>query len=446
MSQLRQHDFPRRLRALRTARGLTQRELAGGSLSVSYVSLLEAGRRNPTPETVRLLAERLGCSPDELTGMAESAQTRPAALSVRYGQLALEADRAEAAKEHFESALAAPDLDPLLRSESAIGLARTLERQGKLAEAAKAYESLVKEAMDAPRYLASLSVVISWCSCLYELGDLGRVVEIGGTAIERLDQIDGWQSDTAIDLLATVAAAYFELGDYGQAERLLREGLDRADRMESPRARAAVLWSASLVASERGRYREALELAEEALAYFRHGTDRRNAARLLGAYGYLLLHQNPPRPDDARTALEEALADLNNIGHGYDRGYVLTELSRSYLMQGDANAAVEAAERSLTELGPEAALERARAHTALAAALAARGDRDRSAEIFAHAARALGEIKANRQAARAWVELGNMLVEAGDHATAIEAFRRATAAVNLGTPPTTDTTLPLSAS
>ena len=46
-----------------------------------------------------------------------------------------------------------------------------------------------------------------------------------------------------------------------------------------------------------------------------------------------------------------------------------------------------------------------------------------------------GQIKANRQAARAWVELGNMLVEAGDPATAVEAFRRAAAAVNLGTPP-----------
>src|SRR5439155_27017691 len=131
-----------------------------------------------------------------------------------------------------------------------------------------------------------------------------------------------------------------------------------------------------------------------------------------------LLHQDPPRPADARTALEQALADLTLIGRGYDRGYILTELSRSYLMQGDAPAAVDAAERSLAELGPEAALERARAHTALAAALAALGDRQRSAEMFADAARSLGQIKANRQAARAWRELGNMLVEAGDPATA----------------------------
>ena len=166
MSQLRQHDFPRRLRALRTARGLTQRELAGGSLSVSYVSLLEAGRRNPTPETLQVLAERLGCSLDELTGAAESPQTRPPALSVRYGQLALEAGRADEATAHFETALATPDLDPLLRSESIIGMARALERNGKLVEAAKAYERLVQDAIDSPRYLASLGVVISWCGCL----------------------------------------------------------------------------------------------------------------------------------------------------------------------------------------------------------------------------------------------------------------------------------------
>jgi tetratricopeptide (TPR) repeat protein len=446
VGHLSQQEFADRLRKLRAAKGLTQRQLAGTELSVSYVSLLEAGRRTPTPETVRLLAESLGCSPAELLGQQDTLQTRPATLNVRFGQLALEVGSLDQAWEHFDAALHAADLEPIVRAEAVIGKARVLEGQGRLREAAEAYETLVQEAIDAPRYIASLSVVISWCRCLYELGDLARVIEIGNGAMRELDRLQAWQSDAAVQLLATVAAAHFELGEVQQAERLLREGLTRAEQMHSPGARAAVLWNASHVASEDGRHREALELAEEALAYFRHAGDRRAVARLLSQYGYLLLRQDPPRVEDAAGTLEEGLSILGEVGHGYERGYILTELSRANLMRGDLVAAVDLADRALAELGPEAALERARAESALAAAIAAQGGRERAAAIFDRAANTLSELQASRQAARAWAELGNMLDEAGDAAGAVRAYRQATASVKLALPPRADSRRQLSGS
>lgn len=424
-------EFAQRLRRLRAAKGLTQRQLAGTELSVSYVSLLEAGRRTPTPETVQVLAASLGCTPAELIGDQDSLPARPPTLNLRFGQLALAAGSLDQAQQHFEVALATPELDPLVRTEAVIGQARVLEAQGRLREAADAYEGLVQEAMNSPRYVASLSVVIHWCRCLYELGELGRVVEVGTGAMQELDRLRAWQSDAAVQLLATVAAAHFELGEVPQAERLLREGLRRAEEIRSPKARASVLWNASHLASEEGRHREALELAEEALAYFRHETDQRATARLLSQYGYLLLRQDPPRVADAVDTLDEALAVLRHVGYGYERGYVLTELSRAHLLQGRSEQAVELAEEALTELGPEAALERARADTVLAAALAAQGAPERAAEVFDRAASTLAELRASRHAARAWVELGNVLDQAGDQAGAVRAFRQAAASVNL---------------
>ena len=424
-------EFPRRLRALRTARGITQRELAGDNLSVSYVSLLEtrqalAGPGGPA--TARRAALLLR---EELRGDIETSATRPSALAVRFGQLALESGRPEEAIEHFSGVLGTPDLDPLLRSDARIGLARALEATGRLEEAARAYEALVQEALDAPTYLASLGVVLSWCGCLFELGQLNRVVEVGVGAMQQFDRLDAWDSDGAIQLLATVASAHFELGDVAQAERLLQEGLERATRMRSPRARASVLWNASQLASERGRHREALDLAEEALAYFRHGSYRRSAARLLGAYGYLLLRQDPPRPVEAKEALQEALDGLTDSGRGFDRGSILVEMSRSLLMTGEPAAAAEAAQQSLVEAGPEATLQGAQARTALGAALGALGDKDAAAEAFAEAAEQLGRIHANREAARAWAELGNVLAEAGDTMGAVRAFQHATAELHL---------------
>jgi tetratricopeptide (TPR) repeat protein len=327
-----------------------------------------------------------------------------------------------------------PDLDPLGRTDALIGLARVLEAQGRLREAAAAYEQLVHDAIDSPRYLASLDVVIRWCRCLYELGELGRVVEVGTGAMRELDRLQAWQSDAAVQLLATVAAAHFELGEVPQAERLLREGLARAEQLRSPKARASVLWNASHLASEDGRHREALELAEEALTYFRQAGDRRAMARLLSQYGYLLLRQDPPRVAEATGTLEESLAILHEAGYGYERGYVLTELSRASLLRGEARRAVGEAERAVAELGAEAALERARAEAVLAAALAADGQRGRAAEVFDRAASTLGQLHASRHAARAWVELGNMLDDAGDSAGAVRAFRQATVSMNLTSP------------
>lgn len=434
MSQHSQQDFPFRLRALRQARNLTQRQLAGDSLSVSYVSHLEAGRRTPTPETLRELARTLRCDVAELTGERDSSQARPPMLTASYGRLALEAGQLDVAEAEFTALLATSRLDPLLRTEALLGIARILELQGRLEEAAHAYESLVKEAMDASSYISSLDLVLRWLRCLYELGELTRVIEVGLGAIERVERLGAWDSVSAIQILSTVAAAYFEVGDVRQAERLLREGLDRADRMRSPKARASVLWNASRIAAERGQYREALCFAEEALAFFRQDSDQRSAGRMLTAYGCILLYHNPPRAGEAKAVFEEALDHLSHAGGGVDRGYVLTELSRVKLMQGDADGAVAAAESSLHELGPEASLERARANIALAAALAATGEVDRSKEIFTEAAQTLGQLRASRQASRAWAELGDVLANAGDAVGAVEAFRKASAAVNLMSP------------
>lgn len=60
---LPQPDFGHLLRLLRTRQGLTQRDLAGPGLSVSYLSLLESGQRQPSRRTVTAVAGRLGVDP-----------------------------------------------------------------------------------------------------------------------------------------------------------------------------------------------------------------------------------------------------------------------------------------------------------------------------------------------------------------------------------------------
>jgi transcriptional regulator with XRE-family HTH domain len=57
-----------RLRRLRLARGISQRELATKGVSYAYISRIEAGARRPSVKALRQLAEKLGVTESYLEG------------------------------------------------------------------------------------------------------------------------------------------------------------------------------------------------------------------------------------------------------------------------------------------------------------------------------------------------------------------------------------------
>src|SRR3569833_2505938 len=74
----------------RIRQGLSQAQLALPELSDSYVSLIESGKRIPTPDVVRLLARKLGCSASYLaSGIDEEAQDRMRE-TLEYAEIALQ--------------------------------------------------------------------------------------------------------------------------------------------------------------------------------------------------------------------------------------------------------------------------------------------------------------------------------------------------------------------
>src|SRR5205809_7908444 len=55
-----------RLKRLRLERDLSQRELSGPGVSYAYISRIEAGARTPSVKALRLLAQKLGVSVEQL--------------------------------------------------------------------------------------------------------------------------------------------------------------------------------------------------------------------------------------------------------------------------------------------------------------------------------------------------------------------------------------------
>lgn len=429
MSQI---TFAQQLRQLRKARGMTQRELAGTGLSVSYVSLLESGKRSPTPETIQILADALACDVRDLVEPGDGGQ--PLALLLAQADLALEAGQVGAALERYEQALGAGHDSPELIRRARLGQAQSLQRAGRLIEAAKVYERCVRLGEADPANEASLHVYVGWCRCLYEMGELVRAADVGKTALAEFDAAQARESEMSIRLIATVAAVRIELGDLREAERLLDDGLERASRVRSPTARGAILWNASSVAYERGRYQQALELSEEALRIFRGSNTGPYLGKLLGARGYLLLRCDPPRVDEAFECLTEALGHLAESADPVDKAYVCTELCYAHLARDEIDQAIHAAQDAHNLLGPTAMLESARATTALAVALTAGGQHERARALFTEAATVLDRLGATRHAARAWVELAHALVSTGQTEAAVTAYDNAARAMNIDDP------------
>ena len=319
LQEIRPYELGSRLRAARLARGWTQTELAGDMVSVGYVSRLESGHRRPNAEVLEALAQRLGVSTDQLLRGPTAPEQDELRLALDFAELSLENG------EHAEAEVQARQARDRARAivhEELVGratylIARALESQGSVDDAILELEPLVNgEGGAIPRAGAAaipraalpaipraalpaiprIKAAIALSRCYRESGDLGLAIGHRGARARRARRARLSTSTTRpCSSRSRVAATYYIRGDTGQAIRDLPQGdcEGRAHR-DSPKARAAAYWNASILESERGSVAEAIPLAERALALLAEGQDGRNLARLRTALADMQLQLDPP--------------------------------------------------------------------------------------------------------------------------------------------------------
>lgn len=424
-------SFGQRLRARRVAAGLSQADVAGPGVSASYVSLLEAGKRVPTPAVVDHLARRLSCSADYLlTGVDPSVRER-VTLAVRYGELALGNGEPDDALRYVATVLASVDAGPELTRQAQTVQARALEALGRLEEAAQLLDSLARRAAEEGRWDEHLARTIDLVRCHQEAGDVAYALDLGLAALERVRRLGLAGSDVYAELVSTVVGAYYVRGDLLKAGQLAAEALSDVQARGSARARGAVLWNASLVAEANDNLADALVLAERAVALFAEGADARALARLRVAYGWLLLRSDPPAPEPARQVLEAALEALRDVGSVIDIAYCETELARCLLALGRADEALSLTEQALGRYPYATRLEAAATRLVRARVLLATGRRDEAIEDYRRAAAQLAALEVSRHAAAAWRELADAFTELGLWQDAALAYQQALSEVGV---------------
>src|SRR5918999_715379 len=311
-----------RVRERRTQLGMSQARLAEPDFSDSYISLIESGKRDPSPTVIKALARKLGCSATYLEcGVGEEALA-DLKSGVRQAHSALSAGRTTEALTRFTELLDAYGVDafPHLPREIQRGHALALEAADRLDEAiAELMEiGVASRGVDWDEWA---TVQIALCRCHRKRDDLAACVATGEEALT-----------------------------YRQA---------------------------AIAAEVQGDYDTGVRLAERALTVLSEDEDFRAIGWLRVAYASLLLRARPESADQARTLLlaherEMAVTASNDA----DQAECIIELARAEIALGRAEEAVNQARRAIDILGPVPGRASAQALTVLGEALVRLGQHE----------------------------------------------------------------------
>jgi transcriptional regulator with XRE-family HTH domain/Tfp pilus assembly protein PilF len=423
----------RRVAQLRRSRGWTQQQLAAElPLSVSYVSLIEAGKRTPSAKVLERLSAVLDCSVEHLRTGAWPPDPQALELEFDFAELAFRSGDAATARCRYLELLrqAREGHAPDKVARALFGLSLALETLGDLRGALEGFQELA-DTPSLPPGVSRVAVLMLLCRTYLACGDLGRAGEVGEAALREHLQSGQPATDRTVELVATLVLCYYERGDLTRAEMLIDSAIRDAERLGSPRARASAYWNAALVAEGRGQVAEALHLTGRALAIYGELDNRRALAMLRRNQGWLLLQQDERQHGRARPLLAQALADLLEVGNPGEAAEAEADLARCELYAGHVEEALELARLATRRAADGPVIEAAKIRTVLAEALLRGGDTAAAVEVYRSVADELDRLGARRHAASVWHQLAAAYRATGDVAGAFDAYERAMAAGGL---------------
>ena len=427
-------ELGRRMRSARVARGLTQTELGSPEVSAAYVSRIESGQRRPNIELLTGFAERLGVPVENLVNPSVAPDPDEVALQLNFAELALESADAEEAEAQTRDMLgrlpsSAAGALGVLRNRAYYLHARALEAQGRLEEAIL---DLKQVTYSGGADLQWVEARLALSRCYRETGDFGRAIECGRPAFDVLESAGLAHCDEAIQLVVTVAAAYYERGDRAEAQRLCKRAIEQAERAGSPKGRASAYWNASMIESREGSFTAAVTLAQRALALLGEGNDLRNLARLRSVLGNMQLMTDEADLREAELTLQRAADELIASSAGpVDLARNELALCKVQVLRGHLEEVPDRIDLVLDAIGEVAPVLAAEALVVLGRARVAQDDIPGARAAFSTAVATLSAVGADRSAAELWFELGALWEGLGEVEAARDAYRSAAASTGL---------------
>jgi tetratricopeptide (TPR) repeat protein len=393
-------------------------------VSPSYVSLIESGRRSPEREVLDGLARRLGCSPVYLESGVAPEEINEQRLRLQFANIALANGELDQARELYTDLLHATPGE--IRTEAQWGLAQTYEALGQLDAALTELEALTEASRSGePGAPGLLTLMISKCRVYCQAGDFARSIEVGEAALAEIRTLGLDGTEDAIALASALSGSYRSRGDLFSAERLAAQVIQQAERLGSRQAQGHAYWGACTIAMSRGELTLALDLAARALALLGESATLRGLSAMRINYAWLLLRSAPPRLEEADAMLRQAHEALTDMAFAPLLASCETEMAWSALLGGDLGRAAEIARQAGARCTDPKTVELQNARVVAGLAQVLAGQPDAGAEIASDAASRLAAMGAPLEAAQAWRDLADALIDQGKSAQAIHALQRA---------------------
>jgi len=410
-----------RVKRLRLARGMTQKELAEPKYTYAYVSYIESGRRNPSKEAVEHLASKLGVTPDELlTG-------RPADLIPRL-ELKLQEARIALSDGHVAEAADALRAIvrearryrvPRLEARAEEGLGLWSERQGNPEEGLEHHER-AEQLLRAEPPTEWVDAVAGKARCLEAMGDVRYAIFLLESLLDRLEREKLRDPDALSRLHASLVFAYLDAGVYRKAAESARELEAMAPRVGDPLRVAHMQMNVARLFLQEGRVEDAQRSLRRAEETYRNLNLKTEMAGAHLALGYVATWDGDL--PTARAELELAIAMFEETHNTPDLTRGLNELAKVEHREGRSDRAVALLERCIGILGSSDAPILAEAHRELGRAI---GASDPSlAEKHLRTAIELYERTAQPfEIAITYRALGDLFDGRGERDAALEAYR-----------------------
>lgn len=416
-----------RIKKRRLEVGLTQAQLGEPKLTSAYISIIEAGRRRPSPKALGFIADRLGITVEELLS------GRPAGLEVEL-ELAIHAARRDAdegALTEAERALAG-----VVKQAKKHGLkrahARALEARAALTDKSgdpEAALALYQEAeelwRDEPSHLRFEAVAgAAWCT--QQLGD-ARMAAFMLDSYRRELEASGKADPVA--LMRTHSALidpYFASGLPEKAAESAREAIRLETRVDNPEQIACMHLSVARSLLYEGHHEDALQSLRKAEdIYLAAGWRNRAAKAQINEAIVLAKKENF---EGARDKLLLALETLETSPNPLDEALACNELAYVMRHLGDIHGALTHLERAKELLEEGDAIERAFNERELGLCLA-ESDPDIAERHLKRAIDLYRSVGAATELATTFKALGELYSDQGKTDLAIEALRDGLAAV-----------------
>lgn len=338
------NGFGEKLRAERLERGLTQAELGKDLYSPSYISLLETGRREPTPEVIEELARRLEMAPKALEAWSQQISVSDAeyVLAGLYARQAWDLRDYPLAASHAATAaqIALEGRNTSAWWNMTYMQAECLMKQGQLQECQKIVEHLLEHPMASESAGLGVRALQMLAAVCHGQGQLTTAVEHAQEAVRLCAELPKG-STLIIGALRALIGALAESGRLDEAWNYCQLMNEQTDEHSMSQLAGEVAWVIGNVAFMRHDYQEGIKYHERAAKLLSPANDIELWARFNKASAAVRLSSGIVEPETL-SSIERAELALSIVGgNKTDQLEVAFIRARWLYLTGDIVAAVK---------------------------------------------------------------------------------------------------------